>query len=198
MFQILIVEDDVEQAELYKAALAGGGYSIRMCPDGVSALATIDAGTPDLALLDVQLPIPDGYELCRAIRARETPDHPCTIMMATTRLDTVSKLLGFAAGADDYLVKPIDLRELRSRVSRWLGTRSAQADVIRRRRHEAITEVVETVCAQISPPLASVCDTIDSLLQGGQLDARSAQALEGARHQLRSVVNAVAVFRKDE
>lgn len=60
MFQILIVEDDVEQAELYKAALAGGGYSIRMCPDGVSALATIDAGTPDLALLDVQLPSPEA------------------------------------------------------------------------------------------------------------------------------------------
>ena len=182
--EILIVEDDAEQAAIYQAALAAGRYSIRVCGTGAEALAALTAQLPDLALLDVNTPGPDGYEVCRAIRALEPDDRPVTIIMVTARHDLTSKLLAFAAGADDYLVKPLDVAELRSRVARWLGSRAAHRDVVRRRRQAAIHEIVTTVCDQANRPLADAIVSVGSLLHRPDLTEPVSHELQAVRRQL--------------
>ena len=187
--EILIVEDDVEQSAIYKAALSSGRYSTRVCGDGAEALAAIAGQLPDLALLDVNTPGADGYDVCRAIRALEPEDRPVTIIMVTARHDITSKLLAFAAGADDYVVKPLDVAELRSRVARWLGSRAAQRDVVRRRRQAAIQEIVTTVCSEVDGPLGSAVASVNELLDRTDLAAPVNHELQAVQRQLDQLVS---------
>lgn len=186
---ILIVEDDADQSAIYQAALAAGRYSTRVCGDGTAALAAITGQLPDLALLDVNTPRPDGYEVCRAIRARESEDLPVTIIMVTARHDITSKLLAFAAGADDYLVKPLDVAELRTRVARWLGSRAAQRDVARRRRQAAIREIVTTICVEVEDPIGHTVAAVERLLERTDLTAPVREELQGLQPQLEQLVS---------
>jgi len=184
---ILIVEDDIEQSSIYRAALGAGGYTLRTCNDGASALAAIAERLPDLALLDVNTPGPDGYDVCRAIRQREAADQPVTIIMVTARNDTASKLLAFAAGADDYLIKPVDLAELRSRIARWLGTRAAQVDVARHRRQETIREVITAVGSDTARPVNHAMAAVERLLDRPGLDPEVSQQLRDIRQHLQGL-----------
>lgn len=186
---ILIVEDDVDQSAIYQAALAAGHYSTRVCGDGTAALALIAGQLPDLALLDVNTPGADGYEVCRAIRALEPEDRAVTIIMVTARHDITSKLLAFAAGADDYLVKPLDVAELRSRVARWLGSRAAQRDVVRRRRQATVREIVTLVCAEVEGPLGNTVAAVDRLLDRTDLAAPVRAELQAMQRQLKQLVS---------
>ena len=198
--EILIVEDDADQSAIYTAALAAGGYSIRTCGDGASALAMLSDRLPDLALLDVNTPGPDGYEVCRAIRALEPEDRPVTIIMVTARHDIASKLLAFAAGADDYLVKPLDVAELRSRAARWLGSRAAHRDVVRRRRQAAIQDIVTSVCNETRGPLGNAIDSVDALLNQPDLAApvgRELQVVQRQLEQLASVLKRLQILTID-
>ncbi|MDP2318447.1 MAG: response regulator [Acidobacteriota bacterium] len=186
---ILIVEDDADQSAIYQAALKSGHYSTRICGAGAAALAAIAGSLPDLALLDVNTPGPDGYEVCRAIRAREPEDRAVTIIMVIARHDITSKLLAFAAGADDYLVKPLDVAELRTRVARWLGSRAIQRDVARRRRQAAIREIVTNVCAEVEGPLGNTVASVERLLDRTDLAGPVREELQGVRPQLDRLVS---------
>ncbi|MEW6322948.1 MAG: response regulator [Acidobacteriota bacterium] len=198
MAGILILEDDPVQARVYRAALAQTGFDATVLVNGTEAVRALDQLVPDLALLDVNTPGTDGYEVCRAIRAWEGPDRRVVVIMATAREDTASKLLAFAAGADDYLVKPIDLAELRSRVARWLGTREAMAETIRRRRLEAIREIVATVCHQVNNPLTSAVGTLDLLIEGGTLPPGLAPQLSVVRDDLLRIADVVQRLKSVE
>ena len=137
MSRILIVEDDAEMARLMRGMLSTDGHEIEVCHDGHAALDALQAPV-DLLLLDVNVPGRDGFEVCRAAREREQPGHRTTIVMITGRHDTASKLLAFSVGADDYLVKPLDVRELRSRVGRWVDSRAEHASMVMRRRRAVV------------------------------------------------------------
>lgn len=106
---VLIVEDDRNIAELLQMYLEKEGYAVTVAADGGQGLAKFRAIKPDLVLLDVMMPVMDGWELTRELR-RCYPRLP--IMLVTARDTIEDKRTGFTSGADDYLTKPVDLDEL--------------------------------------------------------------------------------------
>jgi two-component system, OmpR family, response regulator MtrA len=110
--RILVVDDDVALAEMISIVLRGEGYTPVQAFDGAQALAAIEAAQPDLVLLDVMLPGLDGIEVCS--RIRETSGVP--IIMLTAKGDTTDVVRGLESGADDYVVKPFNPKELVARI----------------------------------------------------------------------------------
>ena len=110
--RILIVDDDKNICELLRLYLEKEGYGTAMAHDGENALAVFEEGNFDLVLLDVMMPRVDGWEACRRIRAKgNTP-----IIMLTAKGETFDKVLGLELGADDYVVKPFDTKEVVARI----------------------------------------------------------------------------------
>ena len=109
---VLIVEDDRNIAELLQLYLEKEGYAVTIANDGGQGLAKFRAIKPDLVLLDVMMPVMDGWALCRAIREEaSTP-----IIMLTAKGETSDKVYGLKAGADDYITKPFEMREVLARI----------------------------------------------------------------------------------
>jgi DNA-binding response OmpR family regulator len=113
MAQLLLVEDDPSISEPLTRALARDGYEVRATASGEEAVAIATAGGIDLVLLDLTLPDLDGLEVCRRIRAI---DEALPIVMLTARAEEIDLVVGFDAGADDYVAKPFSLAELLARV----------------------------------------------------------------------------------
>lgn len=110
--KILIVDDDEAIAELVSLYLAKECFDTMMVHDGEKALVAFDTYHPNLVLLDLMLPGIDGYQVCREIRARaNTP-----IIMLSAKGEVFDKVLGLELGADDYIMKPFDSKELVARV----------------------------------------------------------------------------------
>jgi len=112
MATILIVEDERNLSNLIRRNLEEEGHRVLQVFDGLSALTTAAAETPDLIILDIMLPGIDGLEVCR--RLRQTSIVP--ILMLTARAEEIDRVLGLEVGADDYLTKPFSMRELGARV----------------------------------------------------------------------------------
>src|SRR5690349_1524014 len=112
---ILIVDDEPSGRETLAALLHTQGYNLAFAADGRGALTQAAALNPDLILLDVMMPEMDGFEVCRQLRG--TPGlAEVPIMLITALDDRDSRLLGIEAGADDFISKPFDRVELRSRI----------------------------------------------------------------------------------
>lgn len=109
---ILVVDDEQRIIDLAKMYLEQDGYRVLSATDGVNALSKILNDTPNLVVLDLMLPGMDGLEVCRRVRAES--DVP--IIMLTARSDDIDKIVGLELGADDYLTKPFNPRELVARV----------------------------------------------------------------------------------
>lgn len=121
MQKILVADDDQNIRELAGLYLEKDGFSVEYARDGQEALACFRRARPDLVVLDVMMPAPDGFEVCRAIRREsETP-----VVMLTARNEEVDKIVGLEIGADDYLTKPFSPRELTARVKAILRRTSA-------------------------------------------------------------------------
>lgn len=112
---ILIIEDEIEIAQLIQLSLEKEGFSCRTCHDGLSALRDFQAQPPDLIVLDLRLPGLDGLELCARIRQKPGLKDPY-ILMLTAKGEEIDRVIGLSTGADDYLVKPFSPRELVARV----------------------------------------------------------------------------------
>ena len=110
---ILIIEDEKRVADLLKAGLEENGFQTIVAYDGAMGLRLFRAGGVQLVISDIILPKMDGFELCKEIRKQ---DSQISILMLTALGSTDDKLEGFDAGADDYMVKPFDFRELNARV----------------------------------------------------------------------------------
>jgi DNA-binding response OmpR family regulator len=150
--RVLIVDDDELLGSSVKADLERLGLDVRLAPDGEQGLETVQQWQPDLILLDIVLPRQDGFAVCAAVRRLQAGTNP-TIVMLTASGDLSSKLKAFEAGADDYLVKPIDLAELRTRAMRMLGTREVQQQIVKQRRRDAIREIVTSICHELNNSL---------------------------------------------
>ncbi|MCR5556387.1 MAG: response regulator transcription factor [Butyrivibrio sp.] len=110
--KILIVDDDNNIAELVSLYLVKECFETRICNDGESAINTFDTFNPNLVLLDLMLPGIDGYQVCREIRSRSQ----VPIIMLSAKGEVFDKVLGLEMGADDYMEKPFDSKELVARV----------------------------------------------------------------------------------
>ncbi len=112
--QILIVEDEVEIAELLQLYLEKEGFTCRVCRDGVNALTVFQEMQPDLIILDLMIPGLDGLEVCARIRQKPGLKDPY-ILMLTAKGEEIDRIIGLSTGADDYLVKPFSPKELVAR-----------------------------------------------------------------------------------
>ena len=184
MARILIVEDDTLLAHLISSMLSLDGHTVEAVDDGPRAIARASEEPPDLMLLDVNLPGYDGFEICRRVRESEDSERRATIVMITGRHDTGGKLLAFSMGADDYLVKPVDVQELRSRVARWIESRTEHADLISKRRRDAIAEIVAATCHELNNPLSAAMMGVELTLQREALSPESRRDLEIVRGNL--------------
>ncbi len=110
---VVIVEDEEAIAAFVQTALERDGFDVERVGDGPGALQALDSFRPDLILLDLGLPGMDGLQVCQAIRSRE---RYIPIIMLTARTDQVDKIVGLEVGADDYVTKPFNARELVARV----------------------------------------------------------------------------------
>ena len=110
--KILVVDDDTNISELLRLYLEKDGYNVVTCADGLSAVELQKNENPDLILLDIMLPKLDGWQVCREIRKfSETP-----IIMLTAKGEVFDRVLGLELGADDYVVKPFDTKEIVARI----------------------------------------------------------------------------------
>ena len=119
--KILVVDDDLNICELLRLYLTKEGYNVVIANDGVSAVTMFQEESPSLVLLDIMLPKLDGWQVCREIRKfSETP-----IIMLTAKGEVFDRVLGLELGADDYVVKPFDTKEIVARIKAVLRRSAA-------------------------------------------------------------------------
>ena len=126
---VLIVEDDRNIADLLRLYLEKEGYTVVIAPDGMRGVEQFRTVHPSLVLLDVMLPGLDGWAVCRAIRAEsQTP-----IIMLTAKSETEDKVNGLKQGADDYITKPFEMKEVLARIEAVLRRSGIEPEKSRRR-----------------------------------------------------------------
>ena len=131
MIRILVVDDDPNISELMNIYLEKEGYEVRTAADGNEGVALFKAYSPDLVLLDIMMPRKDGWQVCREIR--EISSVP--IIMITAKGETIDKVLGLELGADDFIVKPFDMKEVFARIKavlrRYSNVNTINGDVVK-------------------------------------------------------------------
>ena len=110
--KVLVVDDDINICELVRLYLEKEGYEISVCYDGRKAVEVFKDQTPDIVILDIMLPGMDGWQVCREIRRLSA----IPIIMLSAKDETFNKVLGLELGADDYVVKPFEPKELVARI----------------------------------------------------------------------------------
>lgn len=122
--KILVVDDDTNICELLRLYLEKEGYVVKIVNDGVSSINAFKQENPDLTLLDIMIPKLDGWQVCREIR--KFSDKP--IIMLTAKGETFDKVLGLELGADDYVTKPFDTKEVVARIKAVLRRTAPASD----------------------------------------------------------------------
>lgn len=137
--KILVVDDDLNICELLKLYLENEGYAVFTANDGQEAVDKFKNKTPDLVLLDIMLPKMDGWQVCREIRKVSS----APIIMLTAKGETFDKVLGLELGADDYVVKPFDAKEVMARVKAVLRRTNGEADNAEKEKKTVIYDNLE-------------------------------------------------------
>ena len=151
---VLIVEDDPNIRELLQLYLEKGGYAVTLAADGGQGLEKFRAIKPNLVLLDVMMPVMDGWTVCKAIRQESnTP-----VIMLTAKGETDDKVSGLRAGADDYVTKPFEMKELLARIEAVL------------RRTDRVTEEVSDRRLTFDKLVIDM-DSFELLVDGKKVDA---------------------------
>ena len=126
--KVLVVEDDINIAELLRLYLQKDGFEVSHAADGGKAVEMAKEIQPDLVLLDIMLPVMDGWQVCRELR--KTMKMP--IIMLTAKGETIDKVAGLEMGADDYIVKPFEMKELLARINAVLRRSEIPEDTHKR------------------------------------------------------------------
>ena len=132
--KILVVDDDINICELLRLYLVKEGCNVITCNDGMTAVSMNDTESPDMILLDIMLPRLDGWQVCREIRKKSN----VPIIMLTAKSDTFDKILGLELGADDYIAKPFDTKELIARVKAVLRRSTSEVSAVKEVRFDKL------------------------------------------------------------
>lgn len=186
--RILVVDDSPDNLFLVQTILEEEGYHITLAEDGRSALAMIEQSPPDLVLLDVMMPVMDGYEVTRIMR--EKTDLPFIPILLITAYDQPSVVQGLDIGADDFIRKPVEVDELLARVRSLLRLKRSvdERDQIAREREDFVSRLTH----DLRTPLVAA-DRMLSLFQQGALGELSPGIKEAMETMARSNRNLLAM-----
>jgi two-component system sensor histidine kinase/response regulator len=179
---ILIVDDVAENLQILRARLRLKGYLVREAKSGLEALLDVEQHVPDLILLDVQMPEMDGFEVCRRLKEQEFSRN-IPIIFITGRGDTDDLVLGFKAGAVDYVIKPFNSAELMTRVQTHLELKFAR-DILKQKNAELEklnrekSEFLGIAAHDLKNPLATVRWLTDLLKTGTLPQEKSLDTLD--------------------
>ena len=132
--RVLVVEDDRSLARVLEYNLTQAGYEVRSAFDGQDALTQARLQLPDVVVLDVMIPVIDGLEVCRRLRANDETANTAIVML-TARSEESDQLVGFGVGADDYVTKPFSVKILLQRIKaidRRRKIEDGQTNVVKR------------------------------------------------------------------
>ena len=124
--KLLIVDDDPNICDMLKLYFENEGYEVKTANDGVEGLSVFKIYNPDLVLLDIMMPKKDGWQVCREIREIS----PKPVIMITAKGEVFDKVLGLELGADDFMVKPFDMKELSARIKAVLRRFNAHSKTV--------------------------------------------------------------------
>ncbi|MBR5746743.1 MAG: response regulator transcription factor [Clostridia bacterium] len=131
MAKILVIDDDVNICDLLHMYLVKEGYDVQTANDGTEGMNTFRSYDPDLVLMDIMLPKKDGWQICREIREQSS----VPVIMISAKGETIDKVLGLELGADDYIVKPLDMKEVFARIKavlrRYKKNETAEGEIVR-------------------------------------------------------------------
>ncbi|MBI5893672.1 MAG: response regulator [Deltaproteobacteria bacterium] len=153
--RVLVVDDDEVNVALLKAKLEADGYEVDTAGDGIEALNKVNVFVPELILLDIMMPKMDGYEVCKRVKADEKTRF-IPVIMLTARASLDDKVVGLDVGADDYIAKPFNLRELSARVRSILTIRELQARLTETEKLAALGHMADGVAHEVRNPLMTI------------------------------------------
>lgn len=153
--KILIVDDAVDTVDLLKKRFRAEGYDTEEAYNGEEALQKVPEYNPDLIVLDVMMPKIDGYEVCQRLKADEHTKY-IPILMLTAKGEVEHKVKGLDIGADDYLAKPFDYKELSARVRSLLSLKEAHEKKVKVEKSGALEQMMDQVAHEIRNPLTSI------------------------------------------
>ena len=184
----LIIEDDGNIAELLRLYLGKDGFEVMIAPDGGKAESSFDLFQPDVVLLDIMLPIKDGWQICRDIRKKSS----VPIIMLTAKGETNDKVSGLEMGADDYVTKPFEVKELIARVHAVMRRKDGETAMEKKLDFDKLTQFAKDNAIDLS-----VC-SMDDPLCAGIVDAFEAKGLKifGTRANA-AIIEGSKAFSKD-
>lgn len=153
--KILIVDDAVDTVELLKKRFHAEGYDTSEAYNGEEALNKVPEYDPDLIVLDVMMPKIDGYEVAKRLKANEKTKY-IPVLMLTAKGEIEHKVKGLDIGADDYMAKPFDYKELSARVRSLLSIKATHEKKVEEEKVGALEQMMEQVAHEIRNPLTSV------------------------------------------
>jgi signal transduction histidine kinase len=163
--KILIVDDDVDTVELLTKRLSAEGYHTSEAYDGQQALRRVEEYRPDLIILDIKMPRVDGYEVCRRLKGSEDT-RLIPIIMLTVKSKVPDKVKGLDIGADDYIPKPFDYRELSRRVRYWSTVKREVEERVKKIRRLEQELIKSERLAAIGQTVGSIAHYIKNVLFG--------------------------------
>ena len=153
--KILIVDDAVDTVELLRKRLRFEGYDTAEAYDGEEGLKLVAEYNPDLIILDVMMPKLGGYEVCQRLKSDENTKY-IPILILTGKGEVEDKVRGLDLGADHYLAKPFDYKEVSARVRSLVATKAAREKLVEEEKLEALEQMMEEVAHEIRNPLTSI------------------------------------------
>jgi len=153
--KILIVDDTVDTVELLRKRFKAEGYDTSAAYDGEEGLQKVEEYKPDLIVLDVMMPKLDGFEVCERLKKDERTKF-IPILMLTAKSKIPEKIKGLDIGADDYLTKPFDYKELSARIKSLFAKKAASKKMVEEEKTEALDHMVDEVAHEVRNPLVVI------------------------------------------
>ena len=153
--KILIVDDTADTVELLRKRFRAEGYDTVEAFDGEEALTKVAESLPDLVILDVMMPKLDGFGVCKRLRENPATRH-LPVLMLTAKSEIPDKVQGLDIGADDYITKPFDYKELAARVRSLLNKKKASKEMAEKEKSEALDHMVDEVSHEVRNPLVAI------------------------------------------
>ncbi len=191
---ILVVDDDSDNIRLLGNILQQEGYQVNGANDGLQALKLAAEGIPDLILLDVMMPEPDGFETCQRLKGNPaTKDIPIIFLTAMDRVKDMVK--GFQAGAADYITKPFNTLELLARIGTHLELRKAEKERLHKEKLKSILELAGAVCHELVQPMQAISGLSEILLLTSDKDDPMYAKINAIRLQVKRMVEIIKRLR---